>query len=131
MARNQASGRNCASAIDFELLATNRRWESETSRARTAWRFSAVTSRRVTRDSKASALVGAPKNRTGRPNGPALSCRPPVDHYATTDGRPASPPGTRAAGGWEPGQAEQRRPVSCSALLGRRLPPPAHGGVEE
>jgi len=25
-------------------------------------------------------------------NGPALSCRPPVDHYAATDGRPAIHP---------------------------------------
>src|SRR5262245_47095987 len=52
------------------------------------------------------------------PNGPALSCRPPVNHYATTDGRPASPPPTRAAGGWAAPQAPKRRPVSCSALLG-------------
>src|SRR5262245_986746 len=34
------------------------------------------------------------------------------------DGRPASRPRTRAAGGWRPPQAPGRRPVSCSALLG-------------
>src|SRR5215470_7599772 len=56
------------------------------------------------------------------PNGPALSCRPPVDHYATTDGRPATPPRTRAAGGWATWQAPERRPVSCCALLGGEPP---------
>src|SRR5262245_62079101 len=45
-----------------------------------------------------------------------------VNHYATTDGRPASPPRTRAAGGWRAGQAPKRRPVSCSALLGSAPP---------
>jgi hypothetical protein len=52
------------------------------------------------------------------PNGSALSCRPPVHQDATTDGRPANPPRTGAAGGWRARQAPTRRPVSCSALLG-------------
>ena len=50
------------------------------------------------------------------PNGPALSCAPPVHHYATTGGRPASRPRTRPPAGWKPWQAPGRRRVSCSAL---------------
>src|SRR5262249_26307093 len=46
------------------------------------------------------------------------AAREPTTH------RPAAARGTdpnRAAGGWEPRQAERRRPVSCSALLGGAL----------
>ena len=44
-----------------------------------------------------------------------------------TDGRPADPPPTRTAGGWEAWQAPGWRPGSSNALLGRTLP----GGTQK
>src|SRR5262245_47885056 len=38
------------------------------------------------------------------PNGPALSCRPPVHQDATTDGRPANPPRTGRPAAGRPGR---------------------------
>jgi hypothetical protein len=51
----------------------------------------------------------------------ALSCAPRVEQDATTGGRPANRPPDRPPAGWRAWQAERRRRVSCSALLGRWL----------
>src|SRR5262245_10116031 len=62
------------------------------------------------------------------PNGPALSCRPPVSVPARTAGCGRIVPDPRssppAAGSWAPRQAPKRRPVSCSALLDGASPKP-------
>src|SRR5262245_22163791 len=57
-----------------------------------------------------------------RPNGPALSCRPPVHQDATTDGRPASPPRTRAAGGLRAWQSPAAAAGQLQRLVRRRPP---------
>src|SRR5262245_18240896 len=48
----------------------------------------------------------------------ALSCAPPVNRNDTSGGRPANRPPVRPPAGWWAWQAERRRRVSCSALLG-------------
>src|SRR5262249_21926341 len=60
--------------------------------------------------------------RVAPPNGSALSCRPPMNHDATTGGRPARPPRTRAAGGWARPQAGRRAAGQLQRLVGRRAP---------
>src|SRR5262245_47671243 len=60
----------------------------------------------------------SPERTESPPNGPALSCRPPVNVPSPNRRLPGESTPTRAAGGWRAGQASQRRPVSCSDLLG-------------